>query len=92
MGHMILSAIIHGLIYRLIWAVEKGTGLHGAVAYAVVIIGGLLIGHFVMRLFYRRRYGRRTYRSAGGRGRDRRSDPQASRRDESRDPDYGSRP
>ena len=59
MGHMILSAIIHGLIYRAIWGLERGTGAHGAVAIAIAIIGAMIIGHLVMRMFFGRRYRRR---------------------------------
>ena len=58
MGHMILSAIIHGLIYRAIWGLERGMGVHGAVALAVLIIGTLLVGRFITRLLFGRRYRR----------------------------------
>jgi hypothetical protein len=77
---MILSAIIHGLIYRAIWGIERGTGAHGAVAIAIAIIGAMLIGHLIMRLFFRRRYrGYGRYRSNGDYNGGRQKPPQNPR-------------
>lgn len=52
MIHMLLSAVIHGLIYRVIWSFTRGMGTGHLIALAVAVIGALLITH---RLFHRRR-------------------------------------
>ncbi len=55
MIHMILSAIVHGLIYRLIWSATRGMGEGHIFALALAVIGALLITHL---LFHRRRRNR----------------------------------
>lgn len=55
MIHMIISAIVHGLIYRLIWSATRDMGEGRIVAIAFSVIGALLITHL---LFQRRRRGR----------------------------------
>ncbi len=50
--HMIISAIVHGLIYRLIWSFTRGMGLGQIVGLAAAVIGGLVVTHL---LFHRRR-------------------------------------
>lgn len=58
MTHMILSALVHGLIYRLIWSYTRGMGEGHIFALAVAIIGGLVVTHL---LFRRRRRNRRRW-------------------------------
>jgi hypothetical protein len=48
MGHMIISAIVHGLIYRLIWSITRGMGIGGIFAFAIVGIGGMWAARAVM--------------------------------------------
>ena len=55
MTHMIVSAIVHGLIYRLIWSYTRGMGEGRIVAIAFSVIGGIAITHL---LFHRRRRNR----------------------------------
>ena len=55
MIHMILSAIVHGLIYRLIWSATRGMGEGRIVAIAFSVIGAIAITHL---LFHRRRRNR----------------------------------
>lgn len=58
MTHMIVSALIHGLIYRLIWSATRGMGEGRIVAIAFSVIGGIAITHL---LFRRRRRNRRRW-------------------------------
>ena len=58
MTHMIVSAIVHGLIYRLIWSYTRGMGEGRIVAIAFSVIGGIAITHL---LFRRRRRNRRRW-------------------------------
>lgn len=55
MTHMIVSAIVHGLIYRLIWSATRGMGEGRIVAIAFSVIGAIAITHL---LFHRRRRNR----------------------------------
>jgi hypothetical protein len=60
MFHMIESALIHGLIYRVLWAAMRSLGLHGVIVWAIVGILSLALAHFMLRrLFYRPRWRRR---------------------------------
>ena len=56
---MIVSALVHGLIYRLIWSATRGIGTGHIVALALAAIGALLITHL---LFHRRRRNRNSRR------------------------------
>jgi hypothetical protein len=53
--HMIVSAIVHGLIYRLLWSATRGMGLGHLIALAAAVIGAIVITH---ALFHRRRRNR----------------------------------
>lgn len=55
MLHMIVSALVHGLIYRVLWSATHGMGTGHLIALAVAVIGALLITHL---LFHRRRRNR----------------------------------
>lgn len=55
MSHMILSALVHGLIYRLIWSFTRGMGLGHIAALALAVIGAIAITRL---LFHRRRRNR----------------------------------
>ncbi|MHB1773557.1 MAG: hypothetical protein ACYCST_17815 [Acidimicrobiales bacterium] len=52
MSHMIVSALVHGLIYRLIWSFTRGMGLGHIAVLTAAVIGALLITRL---LFHRRR-------------------------------------
>jgi hypothetical protein len=41
MGHMIESAIVHGLIYRALWQIMRHMGLPGCIAFAIAGIAGV---------------------------------------------------
>ena len=56
MSHMILHAIVHGLIYRALWSLTRGMHSGSIVALAVVGIGAIAFFHF---LFRRKRHRRR---------------------------------
>lgn len=43
MGHMIESAIVHGVIYRVIFEATRRFGLPGCIAFAVAGIAGVAI-------------------------------------------------
>ncbi len=49
MTHMIVSAIVRGLIYRLIWSATRGMGEGHIFALAFSVIGALLITHLLFR-------------------------------------------
>ena len=53
MFHMIESALIHGLSYRVLWQAMRGLGMHGVLAFAVVGIAGMAIAHFLFRRLFR---------------------------------------
>lgn len=53
--HMILSSIVHGLIYDVIYKAERHFGLHGSILAAVVGIALVaLVSHFIFRRWRRR--------------------------------------
>ena len=56
---MIVSAIVHGLIYRLIWSMTRGMGLGHIATIAIAVIGGSLV--ITHALFHRRRRNRRRW-------------------------------
>ena len=47
--HVIASALIHGLIYRLIWSFTRGMGEGRIAAIAFSVIGGLVVTHLLFR-------------------------------------------
>lgn len=58
--HMVLSSIVHGLIYDVIYKAERHLGLHGSILAAVLGIAlAALVSHFIFR---RRRAARHSYR------------------------------
>jgi hypothetical protein len=54
MFHMIISALVHGLIYSGIRETMHGLGLHGVVAYVVVGLLATAVLSFVGSKFFRR--------------------------------------
>ena len=56
--HVIASALIHGLIYRLIWSFTRGMGEGHIFVLALAVIGAIAVTHL---LFHRRRRNRRRW-------------------------------
>jgi hypothetical protein len=49
--HMIESAVVHGLIYRVLSSLMRGMGVPGTIAFAVAGIGGV----YLYRKYFSRR-------------------------------------
>ena len=49
LGHMVVSSVVHGVIYDVIWKAMRGLGLTGSVIVAGVVVGLVWIAGSVAR-------------------------------------------
>lgn len=49
MSHMVVSALVHGVIYRVIWQAMRGLGLPASVAVAITVVAAAWLGGRLLR-------------------------------------------
>lgn len=49
MSHMIVSSIIHGVIYDVVWKAMRGLGLPASIAVAVTVVAVVWLGGRLLR-------------------------------------------